>query len=82
MHDAASVAPNTFPEAPGGDRLLSISDVCRTVGRGKTWIMEASRAGSFPEPTKIAGRLFWSHNEVQKWIAECLAERRNECNEV
>ena len=60
---------------PGSDRLLAVSDVCRAAGRGKTWIMEASRAGLFPAPTKISGRLFWSGREVQQWISDRLAER-------
>jgi predicted DNA-binding transcriptional regulator AlpA len=61
-----------------GDRLLSIAEVTRVTSRGKTWIMASVRAGSFPTPVKIAGRLFWSGREIQEWIESRLAERRGE----
>ena len=68
-------ANENLPQEHTGDRLLSISDVCRAARRGKTWIVEASRSGTFPAPTKIAGRLFWSDREIQQWIADRLSER-------
>ncbi len=55
--------------------LLTISDVRRAVRRAKTWIMDAVRSGSFPRPTKISGRLYWSNQEVDDWIRDRLADR-------
>ena len=77
MQDGHSISASSDSEGKTRDRLLPISEVCRTAGRGKTWIMEAHRSGIFPAPAKISGRLFWSECEVQEWIADRLSERFN-----
>ena len=77
MPQIQAIRANHAASEGTGDRLLSIGLVSETTGRGKTWLMTAVREGTFPAPTKISGRLFWSDREVQRWVAGRLAERES-----
>jgi predicted DNA-binding transcriptional regulator AlpA len=55
--------------SPRGDRMLQTRDVCahfgvsdRTVDR---WV--ADEHMSFPQPTRIRGRKYWSESKVIAW---------------
>lgn len=57
------------------DRFLNIGQVCQIVSIGETKIRHLMKIGKFPRPYKIEGvaRVFWSHDDIQKWIAAVKA---------
>jgi prophage regulatory protein len=58
------------------DSLIAIDVVAaRTGGRNPSTIRRDVKAGRFPAPVRVGGRLLWSAREVDEWIAARLAER-------
>ncbi|QUT06952.1 AlpA family phage regulatory protein [Sphingobium phenoxybenzoativorans] len=58
-----------FDETP--DRLITIKEVSRRVGLGKTMIYRKIAEGTFPQQYKLspfAAR--WSEAEISKWISD------------
>lgn len=59
------------------EKLLRLPDVMRQTGLRRAAIYARIREGIFPPPVKIGKRaVAWPESEVQKWIAELIAEGR------
>jgi len=56
-------------------RLISISEVIRLTGRGRSRIYAAVAQGEFPKPIKDGSSARWVESEVANWIADRIAER-------
>lgn len=56
-------------------RLISISEVMRKTGMGRTWIYNAVSQGSFPIQVKIGKRSLWIEDEIDYWIGNHIANR-------
>ena len=63
-----------FEAAPEA-RLISLTDVIRLTGRGRSRIYESARAGEFPAPIKDGASSRWLLSEVTNWIARRVAAR-------
>lgn len=50
---------------------LSLSDVIRLSGRGKSYIYARIKEGTFPAPVKVPckKRVYWKAAEVREWLA-------------
>ena len=57
------------------DRLISLRAVCDRCGISRTTVWRLMRAGQFPPSTAIGARALWSEHEIQRWIADRLAQR-------
>lgn len=57
------------------ESLLQRPEVERRVGLGCTSIYAGIAAGTFPRPIKSGKRSLWVESEVEKWIADRIAER-------
>lgn len=56
--------------------LLCLDEVMRRTNLPRMTLLDAVKAGTFPEPTKInRRRIAWSDEEVEAWIRAKLAER-------
>jgi prophage regulatory protein len=64
------------------ETLLRLPGVIQRVGLSRSTIYRLVRAGSFPEPITIAGRLrAWPESEIDQWIDERIASSRAESGE-
>lgn len=61
--------------AADADSLITIADVCRIAGFGRTWIYASVNANEFPQPAKVGSATRWSKNEVVAWVRERLKSR-------
>jgi len=53
------------------DRILRLKEVRETSGLSDTTIWRERKAGRFPEPIQITGRLIgWPESVIRAWIAE------------
>lgn len=63
-----------------GDRILLWPEARRKIGdpsRTTVWRME--RAGTFPERFEVSpGRIGWLESEINEWIQERAARRKNQ----
>ena len=67
------------PNAPDDDRLIDQHERKRLVPYSDMHILRLEKAGRFPKRTRLNnGRVAWSFNEVQAWIADRLGERGGE----
>jgi prophage regulatory protein len=53
---------------------MRIEQVCFSTGFKKPTIYEWMRQGKFPRPIKIGRSARWPSSDVEKWIAEKIAE--------
>lgn len=61
---------------PGEVFLIRKPRVLRRVGFGNSELYRRIEAGTFPKPVRIGARaVAWNSVEVEKWIADRLAER-------
>jgi prophage regulatory protein len=61
------------------DRFLRMPEVLEKIAFGESMLNEMIAEGTFPKPARIGARAVrWSENEVDKWIADRLAEREGE----
>lgn len=62
------------------DRIIKLKDLPNVVGLGRTAILEAIEAGTFPRPLRLTdspvnGAKGWLMSEVQEWIRDRAAKR-------
>ena len=58
-------------------RILRLPEVCRATGLGRAMIYRLQAEQRFPRSVKITEHAVgWIENEVQKWLAERAAARR------
>ena len=58
-------------------RILRLKEVCKVTGLGRSCIYQLQAAKRFPQRIKIGLRAVgWLENEVQKWLADRIAESR------
>ncbi|MDE2271001.1 MAG: AlpA family transcriptional regulator [Xanthomonadaceae bacterium] len=56
--------------------LLRLPQVKAQTGLSRSALYRRIAAGNFPAPIKIGARASaWSSEEVERWIAECIAQR-------
>ncbi|MCF6777310.1 AlpA family phage regulatory protein [Thiotrichales bacterium 19X7-9] len=48
--------------------MLSIRDVELIIGRKSDWIYRHIRMGKFPDQKTIGNRVFWSREDIEKWV--------------
>ncbi len=56
-------------------RLITLREVERTLGIGKSTIYARIRAGTFPAPVKYGSSARWVNHEVEAVALQCIAER-------
>lgn len=55
-------------------KFLRLPTVIDMVGKQRTAIYEAIKAGTFPAPISIGPRaVAWDSTEIEKWQAQCIA---------
>jgi predicted DNA-binding transcriptional regulator AlpA len=59
-----------------GERLLNTEDVLQRIGFGKTWLEERIAEGAFPKPIHKWRRNKWREKDVDDWIIDNYADRR------
>lgn len=58
------------------ETLLRLPKVSEIAALKKTAIYQRVKSGEFPAPVQLAGRaVAWRASDIQKWIAERVAER-------
>jgi excisionase family DNA binding protein len=57
------------------ERLLSISEVKRMTGVGKSKLYASIRNGEFPAPVHCGSSSRWVLSEVRNWIEQRVAAR-------
>jgi prophage regulatory protein len=55
--------------------LLRIEDVMRRVGFRRNKLYDLINEGAFPRPAKIGRMSVWPSNEIDKFVADRIAER-------
>lgn len=51
------------------DRLITIGEVSKIVGFGRTYIYYSIKKGEFPSPYKIGKKTSrWSEKEINEWV--------------
>ena len=74
MRVAQAVADLLAPklgQAPPLPAVMTLKEVCKTAGMGKTKLFGKIDAGGFPKPFEGGGRgstMLWRGADVQKWI--------------
>jgi predicted DNA-binding transcriptional regulator AlpA len=67
--DSTAVPLDHMPTT-GGDRLIFRPELLDVVGLSFPTIWKHMRAGKFPRPRTIGGRVAWLSSEVQAWLAK------------
>ena len=69
---------NLVESKPPHDRLISLTEVIHKTSLAKSTIYREVSGGRFPKPVPAsAGRSAWVESEVDKWIADTIANARN-----
>jgi prophage regulatory protein len=64
-------------------RILRLKEVCRVTGLGRSCIYQLQAEKRFPRRIKIGLRAVgWLEDEVQKWLADRIADSRREKSEM
>jgi prophage regulatory protein len=67
---------NTISQAPANLVLLRLPQVKAQTGLSRSELYRRIAIGSFPAPIKIGARASaWSSVEIERWIAERVAQR-------
>lgn len=56
-------------------RLVSLVEVIRLTGRGRSRIYAAVAQGEFPKPIKDGASTRWVEGEILAWVRNRIAER-------
>jgi prophage regulatory protein len=63
--------------------LRTLDEVLKRVPYGKPWLYRLVGRGEFPAPVRVgANRVAWVESEVDKWLADKVAERNSLENEI
>ena len=58
-------------ELLGGNKLLTIKDLCLYFNRHRSTLWSWVDSGNFPQPVKINGRtLGWKPETIKEWLSE------------
>ena len=57
------------------ERLMRISDVCRTTGFSRSHIYALMKLNVAPHPVKLGRARRWRHSDIQKFIASLPVAR-------
>jgi prophage regulatory protein len=58
-------------------RILRLREVCALTGLRRSYIYQLQAGGRFPQRIKLGARAVgWIEEEVQKWLADRIAESR------
>jgi len=63
-------------------RLIKKASVLDKIDKGRTWLSEAVRDGTFPSPIMIGRTPHWLESEVDDWIDSLVAEQRGVTQEA
>ena len=58
-------------------RLVKKATVLDRIGKGRTWLDEAVKTGTFPPPVKIGRVPHWLESDVDDWIDDLVRQQRN-----
>jgi prophage regulatory protein len=58
-------------EAP---KLLTLPQVCRRIGLGRSKVYGLIQAGAFPRPVKIGSVSRWATRQVDAWVEQQIAQ--------
>jgi prophage regulatory protein len=57
------------------DQLIRLQQVETLSGAKRSQVYALMARGKFPKPTKLGAASRWSLREVERWVADKLAER-------
>ena len=50
-------------------RLLRLNDVIAAIGMKRSWILQKTKDGEFPKPSKLSDRaIAWYASDIEAWI--------------
>jgi prophage regulatory protein len=63
-------------ERRGVQRLLSLVETCKRVGRSRWWVRDEVTAGRFPKPVSYGSRaVMFVEHEIDAWIEKLIEQR-------
>ena len=67
--DSENPTAQTSAVTSSATRILSLKEVCKVTGLGRSYIYQLQTEGQFPHSIKIGVRVVgWLEGEVQQWL--------------